>query len=64
MRYSRGIGHWRCVIPADLRAHFGKRELVRSTGTGDRLRAQSQALQWTIEARDEFARLRAERDRD
>lgn len=36
------------------------RELVRSTKTGDRL--QAQALQWTVEARDEFARLRAERD--
>ena len=38
------------------------RELVRSTKTGDRLRAQAQDLQWTVEARDEFARLRKERD--
>ena len=62
LRFVNGRYHWRIVIPEDLRAHFGKRELVRTTKTGDVLKAQALSAPWTLEARTRFEDLRRRRE--
>ncbi len=58
LRLKSGIYHWRLAVPADLTLQIGKRELVRSTGTGDMRLAQRYATEWGTEAKRGFEELR------
>ena len=58
LRLVGGIWYWRLVVPEDLRKHFGKTEFVKSTKTGDVLRAEALAHQWSLEAKARFEDLR------
>jgi len=58
LRLKSGIYQWRLAVPADLTLQIGKRELVRSTGTGDMRLAQRYATEWSTEAKRGFEELR------
>ena len=64
LKLRRRIWYFQLDVPADLRRHFGKIKLIKTTGERDVAQAQPVALMWAAEFKKQFADLRRLRQAD
>ena len=61
LRLKGSTWHFRMVVPQDLRAAAGRREVIRSTGTSDKAHARRVAARELVRTTDWFDDLRRQR---